>query len=128
VLRKIDLLWSEYSNGDFGFSVQCSLWVEFGGEARIYMRDHITTEDKIALGNTEAQLAHQPCQFFLANGIAQYQLMDMPGKMAKEIFRRKIEVVEVIMIDKIMTPIAAMLSGYEFVALLSGGVFCHFSV
>jgi hypothetical protein len=54
--------------------------------------------------------------------------MDMPGKMAEEIFRWKIKVVEVIMIDKIMTPIAAMLSGHEFVALLSGGVFCYFSV
>jgi hypothetical protein len=58
VLRKIDLLWSEYSNGDFGFSVQSSLWLELGGEARIYMRDHIVTEDKIALGNVEAQFAH----------------------------------------------------------------------
>jgi hypothetical protein len=58
VLRKIDLLWSEYSNGNFGFSVQSSLWLELGGEARIYMRDHIVTEDKIALGNVEAQFAH----------------------------------------------------------------------
>jgi hypothetical protein len=58
VLRKIDLLWSVYSNDAFGFSVQCSLWLELGGEARIYMRDHIATEDKIALGKTETQFAH----------------------------------------------------------------------
>ena len=49
--------------------------------------------------------------------------MDIPGKMAEKIFRWKIEVVEIIMIDKIMTPIAAMLAGNGFVALLSGGVF-----
>jgi hypothetical protein len=58
VLRKIDLLWSEYSNGDFGFSVQSSLWLELGGEAKIYMRDHTNTEGKISLGNTEDQFAH----------------------------------------------------------------------
>jgi hypothetical protein len=58
VLRKIDPLWSEYSNADFGFSVQSSLWLELGGEARIYMRKNTETEEKISLGNTEAQFAH----------------------------------------------------------------------
>ena len=48
--------------------------------------------------------------------------------MGEKILRRKIEVVEVIMIDEIMTPIAAMLIGNKIVALLSGRVFIgHFS-
>ena len=58
LLRKIDILWSEYSNGDFGFSAQSSLWVKLGGEARIYMRNNTETGEKISLGNTEAQFAH----------------------------------------------------------------------
>jgi len=52
--------------------------------------------------------------------------MDMPGKMAEEIFRGKIEGIEIVMIDEIMAPIAAMLTGNKFVTLLSGkGFVCH---
>jgi hypothetical protein len=75
------------------------------------------------------KFAHQTGQLFLANGVAQDQLMDMVVKMTEEIFRWKVEIIKIVVINEIMAPIAAMLSGYKFVVLLSGGVFfCHFSV
>jgi hypothetical protein len=47
----------------------------------------------------------------------------------KKTLRRKIEVIEIVVIDEIVTPIAAMLAGDEFVLPFPGGIVltCHFS-
>jgi hypothetical protein len=56
--------------------------------------------------------------------------MDLAGNMGEKILRRKIEVIEIVVIDEIVTPIAAMLAGYKYVLEFPGGIVLpsHFSV
>jgi hypothetical protein len=56
--------------------------------------------------------------------------MDLAGNMGEKILRRKIEVIEIVVINEIVPPKAAMLTGDEFVLPFPGGIVltCHFSV
>ena len=56
-LDAVDRIWSQHSAGNFGLRIQARIWIELGGDAKIYTWKDFTWDDKERMRKTEEQFA-----------------------------------------------------------------------